>query len=155
MFNWVESEAGIELTMAATLENIDQADERLAAFIDRHKVPVDGFAIRILLRESLLNAVTHGSGLKAERAVRMYCTKEPSQLVLRVEDEGAGFDWRAQGHEFDVMGDGGRGVAIMHMYSDDITFNESGNCITLRRRFTDVQDKTGSTAKLAVSGESS
>ena len=52
-----------------------------------------------------------------------------------VEDDGPGFTWQNRTATFDVTGDGGRGLALMHMYSSEMTFNDRGNRVELRRCF--------------------
>ncbi len=133
MVNVVETGNRFHLTMPATLENIDEADDRFAAYLlDKH-AHVDVFAMRILLRESLLNAVTHGSGKDPDKNVELVLEIESTHVTMCVKDTGAGFEWCSHQGGFDVDGDGGRGLALMEIYSDEMVFNEAGNEITLRK----------------------
>lgn len=134
--------------MAACLRNIDEADAQLSRFLDVQDVPVDRFALRILLREALLNAVTHGSAQDEQREVRMDVTLEPAAVEMAVEDDGPGFAWIDRGTDFDICGDGGRGLALMQMYSTEMSFNNRGNRVVLRRAY----DRPGA-ADASMSGE--
>lgn len=131
--NWTSNE--LRLRMSASLENNDQADALVSEFLLQTDVPVDRFAVRILLREALLNAVTHGCGKDPEQEVRLCVRLEPDAIVLDVQDSGPGFLWQDRNTMFDVLGDGGRGLALMRIYSSNMTFNEAGNHVVLRRRY--------------------
>ena len=123
------------LRMAATYANIDMADARARRFLEAAQVPVDMFAVRILLREALLNAVMHGSGCDAGKEVRLRVWREPAGVALEVEDDGGGFVWQECNQEMNITGDGGRGLALMHMYASEVQFNALGNHVTLRRAY--------------------
>ena len=131
----VRDAAGIRLELPATLAAIDAADAQVTRYLTEAGVPVDRFAVRILLREALLNAVIHGSGQDPQKAVRLALTLEPDAVVLTVEDQGPGFAWEERDTTFDIVGDGGRGLALMQTYASSVTFNQRGNCVVLRRRW--------------------
>lgn len=135
MFQIVKSASGFSLTMSATLANIDEADQALVAFLDEVSVPVDRFTVRILLREALLNGVTHGSNTDPSRLVLMDVSIDERGLTLTVEDSGPGFIWQNREATFDIVGDGGRGLALMRIYSTHMEFNDKGNRVTLRKDF--------------------
>ncbi len=138
MFAVNETKSRFELTMSATLDGIDRADERLAAYLEAHNVAVDAFGLRILLRESMLNAVTHGSGTNPDKTVKLTLEVGAADVTLTVEDSGPGFAWANRGPGFDSLdGDGGRGLALMSIYSDGLSFNESGNQTILRKKLRD------------------
>lgn len=122
-----------DASFAATLEEIDRADAFVSDFLTRQAVCVDRFAMRILLREAMLNAVIHGSGKDPRKRVelRVCCSSDCVELV--VEDGGPGFIWQDRETQFDVVGDGGRGLALMQIYATEMEFNSRGNRITLRR----------------------
>lgn len=117
--------------MSATLENIDTADDKLAEYLTDRKIPVDVFALRIILRESLLNAVTHGSDVNPEENVSFDLNIDNSRVTVKVNDNGSGFNWREHIYHDDNLSEGGRGLAMMKIYSDNMEFNESGNEVTL------------------------
>ena len=122
--------------MPATLDSIDEADAAISGRLERVVPPSDLFAARIILREAVLNAVTHGSGNDACKQVEVAVEFDKDGVTMKVRDEGAGFDWARATGDFDITGDGGRGLALMRIYSSDMTFNASGNCVVLRRDYT-------------------
>ncbi len=138
MFELVENDEKFDLQMSATLELIDKADDRLAAFLKEKHWPVDLFAVRILLRESLLNAVTHGSGKDPNKNVSFELAKTDEGVEMRICDSGPGFEWqdRDRDHEVEVLSDGGRGIALMEIYADELKYNDVGNELVLKKCFT-------------------
>ena len=124
-----------EIKMSATLENIDVADDGLANYLSDEDLPVDIFAVRILLREALLNAVTHGSGTDPQKTVTMNLWKHTAGIDMEVCDSGSGFNWRDYKEFSFTLDEGGRGLALMKIYSDNMEFNESGNTVILRKRY--------------------
>lgn len=145
MCDVIEQATRFQLTMSATVEGIDRADARLASYLETRRVPVDVFAVRILVRESLLNAVTHGSGKDRDKTVQLDLLVEPHAIVLTVEDSGDGFPWRQGRPDLNVLdGDGGRGLALMSIYSDQLEFNDKGNRVVLRKSFKVAEPSGGS-----------
>ena len=127
------TEDGLRLCLPASVASIDAADAQVTRFLDGAAVPVDGFAVRILLREALLNAVLHGSGQDAGKQVRVGVALDRGGVVLTVEDDGPGFVRPARASVPDIAGDGGRGLALMQIYSSEMTFNGRGNRVVMRR----------------------
>ena len=124
------------MRMPAVLESIDEVDDRVVAYLTALQAPVDIFAVRILLRESLMNAVTHGSGKDAGKHVYAELEVDTDGLTLTVRDSGSGFSRENRTSDFDVLdGDGGRGVALMSVYADEMTYNDKGNEVVLRKNF--------------------
>lgn len=134
MFQMSESSRGVQIRMSATLEAIEQADEQVCSWLNNRCVPVDLFAMRLLIHEALLNAVTHGSGINADRTVLLQLELGDTDLRLDVEDSGPGFVWDRRPAMNDLAGSG-RGLAVMREYSDGMGFNKCGNRITLRKNY--------------------
>ena len=84
MFEINHNDQSFRIKMSATLENIDTADDKLAEYLTDRKIPVDVFALRIILRESLLNAVTHGSGVNPEENVSFDLNIDNSRVTVKV-----------------------------------------------------------------------
>ncbi len=138
MFEVIGTEDRFQIEMSATLEGIDRADEQLVAYLRANDVAVDVFGLRILLRESMLNAVTHGRGKDSDKTVRLDLAVDSTGVTLTVEDSGPGFAWSDHSQAFDDLdGDGGRGLALMRIYSDEMSYNEQGNQVVLRKCFKD------------------
>lgn len=126
------------LTMSASLENIDEADDCLAAYLKEMRLPVELFVVRILLRESLLNAVTHGSDSDPTKSVSLVCKHNKTKLTIQVTDSGPGFPWKEQEVYSHNLDEGGRGLELMKIYADGLEYNRKGNQITLTKNYSSV-----------------
>ncbi len=116
-----------------TIEAVDQVCCEL-----RHRglaqLPrAERFAVELLVREALTNAVLHGSG-----ASEVWCEVERLEcgVAVRVGDGGHGFDWRSRLHSAsDSQAESGRGMNILRRYSSALRFNEKGNQVEAIRIF--------------------
>lgn len=102
----------------------------------------DLFASELLLREALMNGVSHGDGCQTPLA----CVVRggPKRLLIVVNDGGPGFDWRAQRQVVAAMdATHGRGLEIYYGYASRVRFNQSGNGLMLVRVFAErAKEKT-------------
>lgn len=110
------------------------ADE-VSAFLDTH-VPDEDLAYRALLlvTEAVTNAMEHGNMLDPTKNVTLDVEAAPESVVVRVEDEGVGFD---AGSAPDAVVDGNplseghRGLFLMRAYAQDVRFEQQGRRIVL------------------------
>ena len=59
------------------------------------------------------------------------------EIILRVEDEGEGYDYSKVDFLLDpgkMYGERGRGMYMVKNIVDDIEFNEVGNIVTVRKK---------------------
>jgi serine/threonine-protein kinase RsbW len=92
--------------------------------------------------EATVNAMVHGNGLDAARRVRLEVRMSQMRVVVRVQDEGHGFDWREwlqrrreQPPPPDALR--GRGLVVMTALMDDVAFNDAGNVVRMARALGD------------------
>ena len=82
-------------SLPATLEAVEEFfvefRRRSQALLDR----VNCFAAELLVREALTNAVVHGCHSDPGKQVRCRLRLKGRRLLIAVEDDGEGFDWRA------------------------------------------------------------
>jgi CheY-like chemotaxis protein/anti-sigma regulatory factor (Ser/Thr protein kinase) len=113
------------------------------------------------LRELLINAVEHGAlGIAYQeksvalergelgqlrekrrtippyeaRRVNVTVERRDSKMIVRIADDGEGFDWRALPDPTDpsyLLGEHGRGVLLARLSFDELDFNEAGNEVTV------------------------
>lgn len=122
----------LSVRMAATLENIDRVSDHVRRFLDVGGLTACRFAVLLLLREALLNAVKHGSGLDPDKEVRFSLHLNAGALVITVRDDGPGFDWReVMSRGVSDLSDSGRGLCIMRMYADEVRYSDGGRTLTL------------------------
>ncbi len=92
------------------------------------------FAVRLALEEAVVNAHKHGNRSDPTKHITVSYEILPNRLVVRVRDEGPGFDPH-------LVPDctapdrlslpNGRGVMLMRAYLDDVCYNETGNEVQL------------------------
>lgn len=90
------------------------------------------FAVELLARECLSNAVIHGNKGVADKSVGLSLSVGAVWIRLDVSDEGEGFDWRkARRNRSDTTASSGRGIELCALYAARVRFNRRGNQITL------------------------
>lgn len=130
------SEVVIDLQGAipASLEALESVCRRLRESLEPRLSRADLFAAELLFRELATNAVVHGCRSDAARSICYEIRLHPDRLVLAVEDDGDGFDWRSRmGRQADPESDCGRGLSIFRLYAAEVGFNETGNRVELTR----------------------
>ncbi len=84
--------------------------------------------IGVAIRESVINAIKHGNREEYGKLVTIEFTFRPidgpSELVVRVLDEGQGFDPQAIADPLapeNILKSSGRGIFFMRSFMDDVT----------------------------------
>lgn len=94
------------------------------------------FAAELLVREALTNAVVHGCHADPRKQVRCSLRLKGRRLLIAVEDDGDGFDWRAARDKLADLSDcSGRGIEIFRKYANRVRYNDKGNAVTIIKRF--------------------
>ena len=82
----------------------------------------------VALRESVINAIKHGNGEDHSKRVVVECrlepTAQPTELVVRVLDQGAGFDPVDVADPLapeNILKPSGRGIFFMRSLMDDLS----------------------------------
>jgi serine/threonine-protein kinase RsbW len=102
--------------------------------------PEDYFTAELLMREALTNAVVHGSHADPDQRVSCWWRLKDARLLIAVQDDGCGFDWRAAWNNQAASPDcSGRGIEILRKYSSRVRFNGRGNAVIIVKRF--VEEK--------------
>jgi anti-sigma regulatory factor (Ser/Thr protein kinase) len=122
----------------------------------------DQFRVGMALKEALLNAVLRGNleltfdqtggeetlpqavqqavrsrAELGQRRVHVGIRIDPQQAVFVIRDDGAGFDTRAlpaKGDLGSIDAESGRGIVLMKAFMDEVSYNDSGNEVTLIKR---------------------
>lgn len=92
------------------------------------------FRFRLGLTEAIVNAIRHGNGNSPEKIVHLSLRRQPRSVQIVIRDEGSGFDPGTLPDPTDTerLGIGhGRGVFLMNNLCDEVSFNPSGNEVTL------------------------
>ena len=111
---------------------VDSACRAIRTVLDNQQLGERGFAVELLARECLANAVRHGNaGNRRKRVqVRIVCGRK--WIRLEIEDQGKGFDWRRlRLRQPGEKSPSGRGLPIIYSYAGRVRFNRQGNQIKL------------------------
>lgn len=101
-------------------------------FLKQYEI-IDDAGIILVLRELVNNAIEHGN--RKIRELKIFASIEKignRRFKIRVEDEGSGFDYQKS----DLMFPDNpalvqkRGLSLVNSFSDQLDFNNKGNCIT-------------------------
>jgi serine/threonine-protein kinase RsbW len=101
-------------------------------------VSFDGSRLNLNLRvgvtEAVANAVLYGNESDPAKIVRVEVSLDPSRVVLRVRDEGRGFDPASVPDPTlpeNLERPGGRGLFLIRHLMDEVEYNERGNEVRL------------------------
>jgi serine/threonine-protein kinase RsbW len=126
--------AALCLQAPSTPGAIDALCVRARSWLREKGLESDWFAVSLLLRESLNNAVLHGNRNDPELCVDCELRLGRRWLSISVGDSGAGFAWaRRRKHRARCEDTSGRGLEIYRIYADKVVFNRKGNRVLLRR----------------------
>jgi serine/threonine-protein kinase RsbW len=129
--------SGLDFRIPAQLAALEQTCASVTDWLQVRGIERDAFAVLLLLRESLNNAVLHGSDNDPTRTVRCRIRSRAGWLWIWVEDDGEGFDWQGRPRvQPAVTSCGSRGLVIYRAYATRIRFNQRGNGVCLSRKLT-------------------
>lgn len=154
--NWVYTMAN---DLDAVPDFVDLLLDQCAGDLDRAPV----LELSLALRELIINAVEHGNlglnyddktralesgdldGMLTRRAemaeyrdrkVTVLIQRRERQLVIHIQDEGMGFDWRSLPDPTDplnLLSIHGRGILLARLSSDELEFNGTGNGVVVTK----------------------
>lgn len=128
-------ESAFSEEIGAEAANAESMLLRLRAWLGRVAVEEDRFAIELLCREAVANAVAHGCGSDPSKRVRIRLELREGICYGGIEDDGAGFTPSIQKELFDLChAEGGMGIAIIAHYADRISFEDGGRIVRFEKR---------------------
>ncbi len=95
------------------------------------------FKVRLSLDECVTNAFRHGHRGDERRQITISYLVEADKLILKVRDQGPGFDFGMIPDPTlmeNLMHPGGRGVFLTLKMMDEVSFNDVGNEVTMVKR---------------------
>lgn len=120
------------ISFSSTMENIDKIDLETRMLLKNKLSDSQIFAVCLSSREGLTNAIKHGHLSKADKTIRYTLTLAADRLIIEIEDQGDGFDWKKTCQKKpNPELDHGRGLTIIREYSSDFSYNERGNKLTM------------------------
>lgn len=129
------------LAIGSRFENIELVQVVLGDALQRVGFDEDACHwIDLAVREALANAIKHGNREDPAKRVEVDVTVEDDELVIRVEDEGEGFEPFEVSDPLapeNLLNPDGRGIFYMKSFMDDIDYSfrpGGGTRVTLRKR---------------------
>jgi serine/threonine-protein kinase RsbW len=134
------------LAIGSRVENIELVQVVLKDCLERLGMG-DGArdGVDLAVREALANAIKHGNEQNPSKQVHVDLEVEGEEVVIRVEDEGAGFDPAQVPDPLaqeNLRKTNGRGILFMKKFMDEIEYGagpRGGTMVTLRKRLTSAQ----------------
>ena len=119
------------------LRLIGKIGEELAIGLDEYSGNRNTLAyyINLVLTESVINTITHANYGDPDKMVHLSISIEHDELVIRVFDEGKGFDINEVPHpDFEALSEGGRGVFLIRSIMDSVKYLKMGSENVLEMR---------------------
>ena len=124
-----------KLVIPSKLEEVAGVHEALLGQLEAcGYVKEERFAIRLAVEEALTNAIRHGNCGDPAKHVTITYHISPNRFEISICDEGCGFapeELPDPTAEENLSRPHGRGVMLMHAYMTAITYNDTGNCVTM------------------------
>lgn len=142
-------EPRVRITIGSRFEHIDLVQTVFDDALVRLGLDDDArHWVGIAIREAVANAIKHGNQQDPEKEVEVELAVAPDQAVIRVHDQGEGFDLEDVGDPLapeNLLKPNGRGIFYMRSFMDDIQYGrhpEGGTVVTLRKKLSQISDET-------------
>jgi serine/threonine-protein kinase RsbW len=129
----------LNMTIPADPAEISGLVDRISRELEkRHWRDDDVMAVQLALTEAVANAIRHGCGGDINK--RVECSVgcgEGDEVLLIVRDSGSGFDPGDVPDPLDpsnMFKPGGRGIFLMRVLMDHVTFVNGGREVRMRKR---------------------
>ena len=138
----------LRLSIGSDLEQVDLVGIVIQSALEQ--IAADAEQIHWLVmaaREAVINAILHGNRQEAEKRVLVEVDLDGSDLVVRVEDEGRGFDPDSLPDPTapeNLLRPSGRGIFMMRQFADSIEYSfpaKRGTVVTMRKRIAPPQEE--------------
>ena len=124
----------LERSFSASLDELERFVNDMLGLLTACGLEDNGFALELIAREALGNAVLHGCKSDPAQTVSASFSVRPDRIELCVADSGPGFDWRnAPEWPPEPTCETGRGLCILKSYADSVEFNDSGNTVRIAK----------------------
>jgi len=135
MFDVTPQKHGFTLKMSSDLANVDRCVELIGSLLEKKSADRHLFALSLLAREALNNAMIHGNALDREKRVFFSIEEKEGGYDMLVEDEGGGFNWEDHIRTTSKLDDvSGRGHEIYRNFARAVHYNAKGNALRIEYR---------------------
>lgn len=114
----------------------DLVNGLLEAMGERDWSPNEMFRVQLAYEEAIVNAIRHGNRFAEDKTVHVVMHCDDEEILIQITDMGPGFDPKSipdprEDDRLDVPG--GRGVMLIHELMSDVSYNDLGNQVTMRK----------------------
>lgn len=131
----------LRLSIGSDLEQVDLVGIAIQSTLEQIGVEADQSHWLVMsVREAVINAIIHGNRQDAAKRVRVEVDLEGPEYVVRVADEGEGFDPESLPDPTapeNLLRPSGRGIFLMRQFADSIEYSfpaNRGTVVTMRKR---------------------
>lgn len=121
----------VEIKLETAWQSIDLAQaitERVAEGVGFEEDDIHKIAMSV--REGVINALHYGNRMQRDKSIRMVFTFEARRLVIRMVDEGPGFEINGVADPLadeNLMKTSGRGLLIVQAFMDEMHVGHGSN----------------------------
>jgi serine/threonine-protein kinase RsbW len=123
------------LRISSKIENLRKVEKLVDDLSTEFSISSDVYGnILIATLEAANNAILHGNKLDERKNVNILCKMENNCLIIQIEDEGGGFDYKNVPDPTapeNIENVNGRGIFLMEKLSDKIEFTRNGATVVL------------------------
>jgi len=134
------------LSLKSVPESFNQVEHLIEEVCDEYNLNHNYLGCIITsVNEAFQNALTHGNKSVAEKLISISFKKIATGITFSVTDEGNGFNYKDIPDVNDKAKElvfPGRGLFLIKSLSDDVTFNEKGNEISLGFKISSINIET-------------
>lgn len=129
----------MKFNIPSDLKKIKEVSQQVLQCLNKGQVGESFlFDVKLACEEAMINAIKYGNKSKLEKTVNIECDLTKGAVIITVEDEGYGFDYRNLPNptqEENILKGGGRGLFLIREKMDKVEFNKKGNKITMTKFF--------------------
>jgi serine/threonine-protein kinase RsbW len=133
--------ARIHLEIGSRLENVELVEIAMEAALNQLQIDEDACHwLGIAIREAVGNAIQHGNAMDPDKIVEIDLSVDDGEVVVRVRDEGSGFDPDKVPNPLNVenlLRPDGRGLLLMQKFMDSMDYSfdpDRGTELTIRKQ---------------------
>ena len=138
----------LRLSIGSDLEQVDLVGITVQSTLEQIAFDPDQTHWLVMsVREAVINGILHGNREDPDKRVLVAVDLEGPDLVVRVEDEGRGFDPESLPDPTapeNLLRPSGRGIFMMRQFADSIEYSfpsERGTVVTMRKRIAAPQEE--------------
>ncbi|GAB4376449.1 MAG: hypothetical protein Kow0075_03570 [Salibacteraceae bacterium] len=123
------------LQFGSVVQNLARVEDEIDGLLNRGVLTESTYGnVIVAATEATLNAIYHGNQSKPEKLVTVDIRMKGKQLIIRVDDEGSGFNYDELPDPTDpenIEKGHGRGLFIIRNLCDNVEFERNGATVIL------------------------